>query len=309
MTWYSPTNHKISIRSFWVNVIKTCIRDITGDTRQVITHSLLFNQLLPLSTNSMNPNSDHNYVGEDRKEVWWQGRVVRPVTLDSARIARNKRTLQSADASVLSKIPYQDMSDENLGIRQYDLLFENVADGRAMRKRDRDEVMREAELARVVATFNGEDMSKINKDDHGDWVFAGVANQNMYYDSNMAFTATGVAAQCGGTISIYNNSDEPVLAGDLLYFELPFDKVEHDAHRTVVRGCKPGRATAVVRPYRKSLEMEKRALKGKVLSPDQLYKELDRLVNFSTNRIFAKAIESAKPGQIMGVQLMRPVWN
>lgn len=257
----------------------------------------------------MNPNSDRNYVGEDRKEVWWQGRVVRPATLDVGRHRRNMQKLQKASASELATVPYQDMSDENLGIRQYDLLFENIADGRAMRKRDRDEVMRESELAKVVACFNGEDMSKIDEFDHGDWVFAGVANQNMLFDSNMAYTATGVAAQCGGTVSIYNNSDEPILAGDLLYFDLPFNKQKHDEHRTVVRGCKPGRATAVVRPFRKSLEMKKREMKDKIVDQKTAWDALDKLIDFSTNRIFAKAIESARPGQIMGVQLMRPVWN
>lgn len=258
----------------------------------------------------MNFNMDAATVGRDHKHVWLQARIVLGCKLDRD----HARRVQQMNSDGKLSVEHPDVCDENLGIFESELCFMNrlTTQARFLRKRGADAGFREAQLPAVISSFNGVDMSFLTTGTaaaskgqpgyvpDGGWEFVGVANDSEKFSATMVRTKTGVAVQCGGTVTIKNTGSDAIMVGDLLVYTLP-SKVMNEK-RAHIDGTNRSKALPIVTPWCK---FEEAFLRDKNnYSAD----EVKDLLHLYRNRIFARALECAQPGQEVGVQLGRGLY-
>lgn len=164
--------------------------------------------------------------------------------------------------------------------------------------------------------------------------FVGVANQDEKFDKNKIRTATGLAAAIGGTISIRNTGRKNILVGDRVQWRLPSSHdVENKQERRRFRDIHRDKIVAQVEPFNNhdvpvtgvgiwediflgqitnllgELGGHKKGSEDYNKSLAGLSKITLKLASWhlmaASERCFAVALSSAKPGQMFDIQLSR----
>ena len=146
----------------------------------------------------------------------------------------------------------------------------------------------------------------------------GIANANERFDRKKQHMSTGGAAAIGGTISIRNTGTENILVGNTLEWRIPSSEDVNNAdERREVQGIPHNKIVAQVFPFNaESLPTSGAGMWNDLildqiggLNPAADSKKILKLASWhllaASSRCFAVALTSAKPGQMLDVQIAR----
>lgn len=131
--------------------------------------------------------------------------------------------------------------------------------------------------------------------------FAGIATNAARYDEHNNNNEENFASQIGGLASIVNTGAESIVAGDLIYWDLP----EPNAKNTYKHAPK-SKALFVTKPLRMSSFKKKgetlTSLKN-TMSVSELFVEFAKAHEQLKERVFARALSNAKQNESFDVIL------
>ena len=135
--------------------------------------------------------------------------------------------------------------------------------------------------------------------------FAGIASNRAIYDPNNNANEEGLAVQVGGLQTIYNNSDQEIMAGDIVLWDMP--KLDSVHGRPINRfpGVPHEKKLFATVPYKsdilKNQLMDMCNANGSEVAVSQFLK----LHNTVQRRVIGKALSTARPGQPFDILLGR----